>query len=51
LDEIVHHAAEDSLVGWGWQPGAGRTPAPGTQQEFGALIRALVESGAACPEP
>jgi hypothetical protein len=51
LDEIVHHAAEDSLVGWGWQPGAGRTPAPGTQQEFGALIKAWVESGAACPEP
>ena len=29
LDEIVHHAAEDSLVGWGWQPGAGRTPRSG----------------------
>jgi hypothetical protein len=51
LDEIVHHMTEDSLVGWGWNPGAGRAPAPGTQQEFGALIRAWAESGAACPEP
>jgi hypothetical protein len=51
LDKLVHHMAEDTLVGWGWQPGAGRTPAPGTQQEFGALIRAWVDNGAACPEP
>jgi hypothetical protein len=51
LDEIVHHMADDSLVGWAWNPGADRTPAPGTQQQFGALIRAWVESGAACPTP
>ena len=24
-------SADDTLVGWGWNPGAGRTPAPGTQ--------------------
>ena len=51
LDQLVHHMAEDSLVGWGWHPGAGRTPAPGTQQEFGALIKAWVETDAACPAP
>jgi len=49
LDEIVHHMGEDSLVGWGWHPGVGRAPVPGTQQEFGALIKAWVEAGAACP--
>jgi len=49
LPALVHHMAEDSLVGWGWHPGAGRTPAPGTQKEFGALIKAWVDSGAACP--
>ncbi len=49
LDEIVEHNAHDSLVGWGWNPGAGRTPAPGTQAEFGALTRAWVDSGAQCP--
>ena len=49
MDELVHHVVEDSLVGWGWHPGAGRTPAPGTQAEFGTLIKAWADSGAACP--
>lgn len=49
LAALVHHMAEDSLVGWGWHPGAGRTPAPGTQKEFGELIKAWVDAGAACP--
>ena len=47
--QLVEHMAEDTLVGWGWAPGVGREPAPGTQKEFGELIRAWVESGAACP--
>ncbi len=51
MAQIVDHMASDSLVGWGWTPGAGREPAPGTQKEFGELIRAWVESGAACPAP
>ncbi len=49
LDELVEHMAEDSLVGWGWQPGAGREPAPGSQESFGALIKAWAETGAVCP--
>jgi hypothetical protein len=51
LADIVHHMAEDELVGWGWNPGAVRTPAPGTQKEFGALIRAWADNGAQCPKP
>lgn len=46
---LVRHMAEDSLVGWGWSPGAGRTPVPGTQAEFGGLIKAWAEAGAHCP--
>jgi hypothetical protein len=46
---LVHHMAEDSLVGWGWSPGAGRQPVPGTQAEFGELIKAWAEAGAHCP--
>ncbi|MDB4899558.1 MAG: hypothetical protein JWN53_1366 [Gemmatimonadetes bacterium] len=46
---LLHHMAEDSLVGWGWHPGGGRTPAPGTQAEFGALIGAWLTTGGACP--
>lgn len=49
MDELVEHMAEDSLVGWGWQPGAGREPAPGTQAVFGDLIRKWAEDGATCP--
>jgi hypothetical protein len=48
--KLIHHMAEDTLVGWAWRPGADRTPAPGTQAEFGALVKAWLESGAHCPE-
>jgi hypothetical protein len=50
LAQIVEHNAHDELVAWGWNPGANREPAPGTQQEFGALVAAWVDSGAECPE-
>jgi hypothetical protein len=50
MDEIVLHMAEDTLVGWGWSPGAGREPAPGTQKEFGELIKAWADAGATCPK-
>jgi hypothetical protein len=49
IKQIVEHMAEDTLVGWGWAPGGNREPAPGTQKEFGELIRAWAETGAACP--
>ena len=49
LAEIQHHNAEDSLVGWGWNPGIGRAPAPGTQKRFGELTQAWIDAGAACP--
>jgi hypothetical protein len=47
--EIVEHMAHDPLVGWAWSPGAGREPAPGTQEAFGALIKAWADTGAVCP--
>jgi hypothetical protein len=49
LAAIVHHVSEDSLVGWAWTPGSDRTPAPGTQAEFGRIMRAWVDTGAQCP--
>lgn len=49
LDDIVHHIGTDHLVGWAWAPGAGRSPAPGTQSEAGALLDAWVKTGAFCP--
>jgi hypothetical protein len=50
LAQIVDHSAHDPLVAWAWAPGHGREPAPGTQQQFGALIAAWIETGARCPE-
>ena len=47
---LVKYMAEDSLVGWAWSPGANRTPAPGSQKEFGDLIKAWAAAGAACPK-
>jgi hypothetical protein len=49
LAELIHHVSEDSLVGWGWAPGAERTPAPGTQAQFGEIMKAWAATGAACP--
>lgn len=49
LAQIHDHMANDQLVAWGWNPGAGRTPAPGTQAQFGELIKAWIDSGAECP--
>ena len=37
------------LVGQAWAPGYGKTPAPGTQKQAGALVEAWVKTGAACP--
>jgi hypothetical protein len=50
MSKLIHHMADDDLVGWAWRPGAGRTPAPGTQKQFGELIKAWAEAGAACPK-
>ena len=49
LAQIQDHMAHDALVGWAWQPGAGRAPAPGTQAELGALVQARIDTGAECP--
>ena len=46
---LIDHAAHDDLVAWGWHPGAGREPAPGTQEAFGSLVKAWIETGAECP--
>ena len=49
LAQVLDHSAHDDLVGWGWHPGGSREPAPGTQAQFGALMAAWIDTGAACP--
>ena len=49
VEDLIHHIGEDTLVGWAWHPGFGRSPAPGTQREAGALVEAWAKTGATCP--
>ena len=50
MASLIDHMTNDELVGWAWNPGGDRTPAAGTQKEFGALIKAWADAGAACPK-
>ena len=48
---LLHeHLAKDDLVAWGWRPGDGRPPAPGSQARLGELIQAWIDTGAHCPQ-
>jgi len=49
LAMLHEHLAHDDLVAWGWQPGEGRDPAPGSQALLGELVKAWIETGAQCP--
>ncbi len=49
LTLLHEHFAKDDLVAWGWNPGLGRTPVPGTQERLGELIKAWIDTGAECP--
>jgi hypothetical protein len=49
LAQLHEHMAKDDLVAYGWHPGTGRAPSPGTQERLGELIQAWIDSGAACP--
>jgi hypothetical protein len=46
---LQEHVAKNDLIAWGWSPGTGRDPAPGTQEGAGQLIQAWIDTGAQCP--
>jgi hypothetical protein len=50
LAKLSEHMATDSAIAWAFRPGDGRTPAPGTQAQFAALIDAWIATGAQCPQ-
>ena len=50
LTLLHEHIAHDDLVAWGWNPGSGRAPAPGSQARLGELIQAWIDTGAHCPQ-
>ena len=49
LEEIAIHVRDDKLVGWGWEPGAGREPAPGSAEETYLALERWADAGAPCP--
>lgn len=49
LEELIHHVEDDALVGWGWNPGPGRTPVPTPREEFVAAFRTWVQGGTPIP--
>jgi cytochrome c5 len=50
LAGIVEHVSNDKLVGWGWDPGEGRTLPPLSRAEFARELSTWVQKGAACPD-
>jgi hypothetical protein len=50
LEALFDHVAHDDLVGWGWNPGDGRTLPPLSREDTAAAMRAWIDGGAACPE-
>jgi cytochrome c5 len=49
LAQIIEHVSSDDLVGWGWNPGAGRTLPLLSRPEFVAAMQAWVDNGGGCP--
>jgi hypothetical protein len=49
LKLLQEHIAKDDIVAWGWKPGPGREPAPGSQEAAGKLVQAWIDTGAECP--
>lgn len=51
LDAMLAHMADDPLVGWAWDPGAGRAPPPLSREDVVAAFAAWIETGAPSPPP
>ncbi len=49
LPALLKHVAEDALVGWGWDPGPGRTKVPIPRAKLVADMRTWIDAGAPCP--
>jgi hypothetical protein len=50
LAKLLDHIANDDLVGWGWNPGDGRSLPPLSREETVAQMKIWIAGGAACPE-
>jgi len=50
LAEIAEHIRDDALVAWGWAPGPGREPAPGSAEQTFRALKTWAAAGAPCPQ-
>lgn len=50
LEEVAEHVRIDPLVAWGWNPGPGRQPAPGSADETYQALMRWISFGAPCPD-
>ena len=50
LQQLLEHVASDDLVGWGWNPGDGRSQPPLSRADTVTQMKLWIDSGAACPE-
>jgi hypothetical protein len=50
LAQLLTHVSTDDLVGWGWNPGDGRTLPPLSREDTVAQMKIWIDGGAACPE-
>lgn len=47
--DLADHVSHDAFVGWGWEPGLGREPAPFSQVQHKEDVRAWGAAGMPCP--
>lgn len=50
LQQIYDHISTDDLVGWGWNPGDGRSLPPLSRPDTSAQLKIWIDGGAACPD-
>jgi hypothetical protein len=50
LQQLLEHVSSDDLVGWAWDPGAGRNPPPLARAETITQMKTWIDGGAACPQ-
>jgi mono/diheme cytochrome c family protein len=50
LQQLFEHVSSDDLVGWGWDPGDGRSLPALNRADTAAQMKVWIDGGAACPE-
>jgi hypothetical protein len=50
LQQLLEHVSTDDLVGWAWDPGAGRTLPPLSRSDTAMQMKIWIAGGAACPQ-